>query len=153
MSHSNDLERFGQQLRGYLRTVPREMGKAVVLESADNFRRQGYENDAGAVVPWAPRLVHDTLPGRKGKGGQRGPRRINPRQRAILVKTGRLRRSVRIVATTATTVTVGSSEPYAEVQQEGAGKRHPARPFITLGRSAKDKLTKKISAGITGLLK
>lgn len=146
---SNDLERFGQQLRGYLKTLPREMGKAVVLESADNFRRQGYESDAGTVVPWAPRKVGDTQPGR---GKNKGKRVANPRQRAILVKTGRLRRSVRIVATTATSVTVGSSEDYAQAQQEGT-KKLPARPFITLGRSTKEKLVKKISAGITGLLK
>ncbi|AWM31346.1 phage virion morphogenesis protein [Hymenobacter nivis] len=142
---SNGLERFGQQLRGYLRTLPREMGKAVVAESADNFRRQGFENDAGAVVPWAPRKAADTVK-------RRGKRVANPRQRALLVKSGRLRRSVRIVATTATTVTVGSPEAYAQAQQEGNAKL-PARPFITLGRAAKDKLVKKISAGIVGLLK
>lgn len=146
---SNDLERFGQQLRGYLKTLPREMGKAVVLESADNFRRQGYESDAGAVVPWVARKRPDTIKSRKK--GDKGKRIANPRQRAILVKTGRLRRSVRIVATTATSVTVGSSEDYAEAQQEGT-KKIPARPFITLGRSTKEKLVKKISAGITGLL-
>ena len=141
----NDLERFGRELRGYLRKLPREMGRAVVAESADNFRRQGYENEAGAAVAWEPRKQQDY-------SRRRGRRVPNPRQRAILIKTGRLRRSVRIVATTATSVTVGSSEPYAEAQQEGNGKL-PARPFITLGRSGKAKLVKKISAGITALLK
>lgn len=142
---SNDLERFGSDLRGYLKTVPREMGRAVAQEAADNFRRQGYENDNGAVVPWAPRKNVDYTT-RKGK------RKPNPRQRAILVKSGRLRRSVRIVATTSNSVTVGSSEAYAQAQQEGNSRGLKARPFITLGRKGKEKLTKKIAAGITGLL-
>ena len=137
---SNALEQFGRNLRGYLKSVPREMGRAVVQESADNFRRQAYENEAGAVVAWAPRKAADRRRGR-----------ANPRQRALLVQSGRLRRSVRIVATTATSVTVGSSEPYAEAQQEGNGKL-PARPFITLGRSGQQKLVRSISAKITGLL-
>lgn len=149
---SSGLEQFGRDLRGYLRTVPREMGKAVVAESADNFRRQGYENDAGAVVPWAERKRPDKIKGRKRKNGTRAPSTTNPRQRAILVKTGRLRRSVRIVATTATSVTVGSSEAYAEAQQDGNGKLL-ARPFITLGRAAQQKLVRQISGRIAALLK
>lgn len=145
------LAQFGKDLRGYLKTVPREMGKAVVAESADNFRRQGYENEAGAVVPWSPRKVVKAH-GRTRKDGGRDQRYKNPRQRAILIKSGRLRRSVRIVANTDTSVTIGSSEAYAQAQQDGNGKL-PARPFITVSRSLRDKLTKKIAARITGLLK
>ena len=138
------LQQFSRDLRAYLKTVPRVLGQTVVQESAENFRRQGYENEAGAVVPWEPRQAADTVK-------RRGKRIANPRQRAILVKSGRLRRSVRIVATTATSVTVGTDVPYAEAQQEGNG-RLPARPFITLGRAAKEKLIKKIAARITGFL-
>ena len=147
---TNDLARFGQQLRAYLLTVPRLMGRAVVQESADNFRRQGHENEAGNVVPWAPRQVGDTVKSRKK--ADKGKHVPNPRQRAILITSGRLRRSVRIVATTAASVTVGSSEVYAEAQQDGNARGLPPRPFITLGHAAKQKLIKKISAGITGLL-
>ena len=46
----NDLARFGVALKIYVATLPRELVKAVLLETSDNFRRQGYENDAGAVV-------------------------------------------------------------------------------------------------------
>ena len=148
---TDNLQRFGQQLRGYLATVPRAMGIAVVEEAANNFRRQGYEDEVGAVVPWAPRKQGDTVKSRrKADKGKRVP---NPRQRAILVKTGRLRRSIRIVATMATSVTVGSSEPYAEALQDGNDRGMPARPFITVGRSLREKLTKKIVARITGLIK
>jgi len=148
---SNDLEQFGRDLRGYLKKLPREMGRAVVQESADNFRRQGYENDAGNVVPWAPRKVTQEH-GRTRRDGGRDRRYKNPRQRAILIKSGRLRRSVRIVATTDTSVTVGSSEAYAQAQQEGNDRGLHARPFITLGRSGQQRLVRKISSGITGLL-
>jgi phage gpG-like protein len=144
------LKQFRTALRGYLKKLPREMGKAVVLESADNFRRQGYENESGAVVPWTPRKATKEH-GRTRRDGGRDRRYKNPRQRAILVKTGRLRRSVRIVATTDTSVTIGSSEVYAEAQQEGNG-RIPGRPFIALGRSSKERLLRKISTQIIGLL-
>ncbi len=50
----NDLARFGVTLKIYVATLPRELGKAVPLETSDNFRCQGYENDAGAVVSWGP---------------------------------------------------------------------------------------------------
>ena len=69
------------------------------------------------------------------------------------MKSGRLRRSVRIVATTATSVTIGSSEPYAQAQQEGSERGLPARPFITLGRNGQQKLTRQIAAKITSLVK
>ena len=149
---SNGLEEFGKALRSYLKTVHKVLGRAVVQESADNFRRQGYEDDNGSVVPWEPRKQVDMKPGRKRKDGKRGPRVPNPRQRAILIKTGKLRRSVRIVATTATTVTVGSSLGYAQTLQEG-NEKMPARPFITIGPKTRDKLIRKIAADINNLLK
>ena len=147
---TNDLDRFARALRTYLRTVPRLMGKAVVAESADNFRRQGHETDAGNVVPWEPRKYADTIKSRRK--ADKGKRIPNPRQRAILIKTGRLRRSVRIVATTATTVTVGSSEAYAQAQQEGNSRGLPARPFISLGKTAKATLVRRLAGDITKLL-
>ena len=136
----NDLARFGVALKTYVATLPRELGKAVLLETSDNFRRQGYENDAGAVVLWGPRKAADR---RKG--------RANLRQRALLVQSGRLRRSVRIVITTASSVTVSTDVPYVEAQQEGVGGIS-VRPFIGLGRSVQQKLLMKISDGITALL-
>jgi hypothetical protein len=57
-------------------------------------------------APWASRNQADY-------SRRRGRRVPNPRQRAILIKTGQLRRLVCIVATIATSVTVSSSEPYA----------------------------------------
>lgn len=136
----NDLACFGVALKIYVATLPRELGKAVPLETSDNFRRQGYENDAGAMVSWGPRKAADR---RKG--------RANLRQWALLVQLGRLRRSVRIVSTTASSVTLSTDVPYVEAQQEGAGGI-PVRPFIGPGRSAQQKLLMKISAGITALL-
>lgn len=141
------LAQFRRDLHAYVAKLPREIGRAVVQESADNFRRQGYENEQGAVVPWAPRKNE------RGRRRNDGGRDRRFKHRALLIKSGRLRRSVRIVATTATSVTVGSSEPYAQPQQEGSGRGLTARPFITFGRSAQQKLTRQIAAKITGLLK
>ncbi len=147
---TNDLARFRAALLRYLPAVPRLLGRAVVQEAADNFRRQGHETDTGTVVPWAPRQKGDTIKSRRK--ADKGKRIPNPRQRAILVQSGRLRRSVRVVAQTATTVTVGSSEVYAQRQQEGNGRGHKARPFITFGRTAQQAAARKIAADITKLL-
>lgn len=148
----NDLQAFRAQLVRYLFTVPKLMGRVVLEESADNFRRQGYENDAGNVVPWAPREREDRIRGRRRRDGTRGPSRPNPRQRAILVKTGRLRRSVRVTATTKTSVTIGSDVEYAQAQQEGNARGLKPRPFITAGKTVRDKLTRKLATDITKLL-
>jgi|GEM_PF-5997741 len=148
---SDHLEEFGRNLRSYLKTVPKMMGRVVVQESADNFKRQGYEDDNGSVVPWEPRKQVDMKPGRKRRDGKRGPRVPNPRQRAILIKTGKLRRSVRIVATTANSVTIGSTQDYAQAQQEGLGKL-PARPFITVGKTARAKIASTVAKDIKKLL-
>ena len=148
---SNALEDFNRAQRAYLATVPKLIGKAVLLETSDNFRRQGAPNDAGAVVPWAPRKSQKEH-GRKRKDGQKDRRYTASGQRAILVKTGRLRRSVRIVSVTAESVTVGTDVEYAQAQQEGY-KGIPPRPFLTLGKAAQQKLVQQISNKITSLLK
>ncbi len=46
----------------------------------------------------------------------------NDTGRALLVKSGRLRRSVRIISTTANSVTIGSDVPYARAHNDGFKK-------------------------------
>ena len=77
-------------------------GGAIVVEQANEaFLEQGWTDTE--LEPWTPRKNQEA----KDQG------------RAILVKTGRLRRSIRVVSTTADTVTIGSDVPYAKVHNEG----------------------------------
>lgn len=132
----NDFKAFSSEARKVIKTLPREMGKALLLETSDNFRRQGYEDEQGGTHQWAPRK-------RKMKRGAR--------QRALLVQSGRLRRSPRITETTATSVTVGTDVPYAEPLQEGTAKM-PARPYIVVSKSLREKIKRNLTAKITAAL-
>ena len=57
----------------------------------------------------------------------------NNRGRAILVKTGNLRRSIRVVSRTLQSITIGSDLIYADVHNEGLrvrGHKMPKRQFV-----------------------
>jgi phage gpG-like protein len=47
------------------------------------------------------------------------PRKKRDESRAVLIKTGRLSRSIRVVKKTRTSVTIGSNVPYAQTHNEG----------------------------------
>jgi phage gpG-like protein len=147
---TNGFKVFQRQARALIKTFPKMIGKYALLEASDNFRRGGFEDEGGGLVPWAPRK-NQKEHGRRRHDGGRDRRYKNPRQRALLVQTGRLRRSPRIVDTTATSVTIGSDVPYAQGLQEGRGNM-PARPFLTMGPSTRAKIIRKAAADITKLL-
>lgn len=88
--------------RQFKDAFPRYVGNIAVNFYKDSFRRQGFINQGG-LERW---------PGRKGKGK-------NKLKRAILVKSGRLRRSPRIIRTGLGYVVVGSDVPYARIHNEG----------------------------------
>ena len=138
----NDFKRFSTEARKVIKDLPRDMGKALLLETSDNFRRQGYEDEEGHVHQWAPR---------KGRRGRLGP--PAGRQRAILVQSGRLRRSPRNVAMTSNSVTVGTDVPYAQPLQEGADPHLPARPFIVVSKSLREKIARNLTAKIKAALR
>lgn len=100
-------------LRQFFRTVPRMAGRIAVNFYKDSFRRQGFID----------------------QGFERWPARKRPdRGRATLVKTGKLRRSIRIMKVTPSSVTVGSSMPYASIHNFGGTIQHPGgSPYIFLG--------------------
>jgi len=76
-------------------------GAIVVEFSNEAFQEQGWTDQQ--LEPWTPRKSEDA----KDQG------------RAILYKTGRLRRSIRVIAVTADSVTIGTDVPYAQVHNEG----------------------------------
>jgi phage gpG-like protein len=80
--------------------LPKVVGNEVVNFSKESFNRQAWLGDS--VEPWRKRRYK-----KKDSG------------RAILVKTGRLRRSIRVVSSNLDTVVVGTDVPYAKAHNEG----------------------------------
>lgn len=95
---------FAGQLQAFKRfkdAYPRFVGNMAVNFYKDSFKRQGFIENS-SVKRWDKRK-NDS----KGKG------------RAILVKTGRLRRSIRIIRSGMGYVVVGTDVPYAKIHNEG----------------------------------
>ena len=80
----------------------------------DSFKDQGFTNNN--IKEWKPRK-NDKDPGR-----------------AILIKSGDLRRSIKEVSRTSNSVTIGSDLPYAEAHNKGLtvghGAKLPKRQFM-----------------------
>jgi phage gpG-like protein len=93
------MKTLSQELKQLYREAPRYVGNLALQHFNDNFQQQGFVDDT--LQPWPPR--HDD-------GGQ---------DRAILVKTGRLRRSLRISRLSTEEVVIGTDVPYAKVHNEG----------------------------------
>jgi phage gpG-like protein len=91
---------FKKQYLKFWRALPRQVSSMALREFRHNFKIQGYRSDFG-VEFWKPI---------KKKKGQR--------RRTILVKSGRLRRSMR-VAPDRNTARVITDVPYAKVHNEG----------------------------------
>lgn len=108
MNHQAKIDAYFQQLTQRIYSVHQRLGpligNAVVNDSLDNFATQSFDKK-----PWAKRK-RDKEPGR-----------------AILVKSGRLRRSPRIIASSPTSVTVGTDVPYARIHNDGGTINHPGR--------------------------
>jgi phage gpG-like protein len=79
----------------------REIGELVVNDALKNFKDEAFEGQK-----WKPRKDGSST-------GDRGGRRN------LLVKSGKLRRSIRVTKATANSVSVGSDVPYAKIHNEG----------------------------------
>jgi phage gpG-like protein len=95
------LQQLQRDLKKVIQKLPRQFGAEVVLYTMQNFRTQSWQGDT-----WK-RRKSDNGVNRKGKG------------RAILVKSGRLKRSIRVTEASATRVVIGSDVPYAQIHNEG----------------------------------
>ena len=97
------------------------MGVEAKNHFVKSFKNQGFEDET--VQRWEPRRMNDR--GRKGN-------------RAILVKSGDLRRSIRVIKKNINSVTLGSDLPYAQIHNDGLygrawGKHRfkmPKRQFV-----------------------
>lgn len=97
-----------------------EMAKAAVYF----FRNTVFQNEGWEGKPWKP-LAH-------------------PEPRPILQKTGKLRRSIRVMDKSTGEITIGSDVKYAGFHNSGKGKL-PKRQFLGDSKILRKKLSKVIS--------
>lgn len=98
----NSTQIFNQLRRNFktaMNSLPVVIGNEVVNFSKESFTKQGWLDVT--FSPWQKRK------GKKDKG------------RAILVKSGRLKRSPRVIFANPSGVMVGSDVPYAKAHNEG----------------------------------
>ncbi len=136
---TNPFNELRKKLDATLKALPKKVGVMAVNEFQDSFKKQGWEGQR-----W--KEVKRRLPvGRKT--GKRSSRLIYrkgaARTRGILIGSGRLWRSIRVVRSTSTSVTVGTDVPYAKVHNEGdragrgSGFKMPKRQFMGNSRTLK----------------
>lgn len=112
----------GKDVQQAFRAMPRIIGRVAVNFYKDSFRRSGFIDRR--MEKWPARKRADR------NERERGPR-------ALLVKSGRLRRSIRIIRTLPSSVTVGSDVPYAEIHNNGGTIRHPGgTAYLVIGGRA-----------------
>lgn len=89
--------------KNVLLQLPLVLGNEAVNFTLKNFRQQGF--NGASFIPWPKRKT--TRRGSNNNG-------------AILVHTGRLRRSVRVLHLAPHQVTIGTDVPYAKAHNEGS---------------------------------
>lgn len=87
-------------------TLPIKIGDTAVLFSKQRFAQSNWIDNR--VEYWKPRQART-----------RWGRTPRNKGRALLVDTGRLRRSIRIMGKTASSVTIGSDVSYAKAHNDG----------------------------------
>lgn len=102
-------------------SIPRRVGAEGVRFFKQSFKWQGFKQSL-ALTRWQNR-----------KGGKRN------KGRALLIDTGRLRRSIRVTGSGADYVRVGTDVPYARIHNEGGRITGTAsvRPHKRKGRPVK----------------
>ena len=111
-------------------SLPLYMGKDIIRFSMERFRQRNWIDSSTEV--WPPRS-------RKSK------RNIG---RALLIDTGALRRSIRIISSNENSVTVGSSVIYGRVHNDGFNgwqnvKAHRRKKYLTFKAKATSLRTRK----------
>lgn len=115
------------------RNLPAVIGNMAKRHFVQSFRDGGFTD--AALDPWEQR--------------KRNPQTA----RAILVKTGHLRNSIRVRVATFDKIEIGSyGVPYAEFHNTGAGKL-PKRQFIGKSKVLEKKIKARIQSEMKKILK
>lgn len=117
-----------KRLRKVLPTLPVIVGNEVVNFAKDRFRFGNWRGNS--IVPWKKRASK----AKRNKG------------RALLIQSGRLKRSIRVTQRNSTMVAIGTNVPYAKIHNEGGIIKQPAR-------SETFKRNRYVKAGMKGKFK
>jgi phage gpG-like protein len=98
---SNKFINFAERIREAIAKIPKAVGQIVVNHALDAFQKEELDGEK-----WKP-----------SKDGTSGGERSD--RRALLVKSGVLRGSIRIMSYSNTKVIVGSNVKYAGIQNQG----------------------------------
>lgn len=138
------------------RDMPVIIGNMAVKHFQQSFRAGGFTDDV--FQPWQPR---------KGELQRRGPAMVRSRgrfgqsSRAVLVRSGDLRRSVRIKSARFSRIVIGSDLDYAAIHNYGlegkAWGRHrfkmPKRQFIGNSAVLNRQIMKRIEREVNKIFK
>lgn len=102
LRNSGNIQRELAKLKRFNQQWPRLIGGLAVSHFKSSFKKQGFTDSS--LEKWPPR--------KKDERSRRG-------RRSTLIKSGALRRSIRIVKTGPGKVTVGSNLPYSQIHNEG----------------------------------
>jgi phage gpG-like protein len=111
LDHNINFNNIQQRFNRMMEDLPPKLGTVMVNFSKARFREQSWCDVTAS--PWAKRKANTK----------------NNRGRAILIGSGRLRRSIRIISTTRNKVTIGTDVPYAEAHNDGVDKTVTVNAF------------------------
>ena len=101
-----DFTRKVDTLSQTLKTLPNEIGAVAVNFSKERFVSQS----------WIDKTKRNWKPRKKDRRSQHGNKTKN---QTLLVQTGRLKKSIRVISADESRVVVGSNVPYAKIHNEG----------------------------------
>ncbi len=111
MADGVNISEFAKRINNLNKLYPRLPNLAATIAvkfSKDRFRAQNWVDTR--TEPW-PKRKENARQKRKNRG------------LAVLVKSGRLKRSIHKIRTTATLAVVGTDVPYAPYHNQGSGKQ------------------------------
>jgi phage gpG-like protein len=134
MTPEQGIKLLQDRFKSVMTRLPVLVGNIAVNFSLDNFRRQAFLGNL--LEPWPAR-----------RRGWKKDRRPN---RNILINTGRLRRSIRVVRITPSTVVIGSDVKYARAHNEGmrVGMIQTVKGYVRKNGSTVKPHTRRIDQNI-----
>ncbi|MCB2379815.1 phage virion morphogenesis protein [Hymenobacter sp. BT635] len=153
------LERQAAAIERFMAKAPRQVGQLAVREFVGNFKRQSFQDEAGAEHAWPSRKVRRyRRTSSKGKSSRLVLTAAGKadRGRALLVDSGKLRRSIRVEAVDKDSVTVATDSEYAQAHNEGHRYDNhtlPQRQFMGGSKRLNNEMITYLKSGIEAILK
>lgn len=149
------LERDAAKIEAFMARAPKAVGQLAVREFVGNFKRQSFQDEAGVEHAWTSRKVRRY---RRKSGKGKSSRLVltaagkADRGRAILVKSGKLRRSISVGSLDSDSVTIDSDSEYAQAHNEGNDVL-PQRQFMGGSKRLNDEVITYLQRGIDDIMR